>query len=78
VGIVDKTRGSEPAKELLLALLERFGPRRLIWSSFGRSLKDAKTILEKGLAFLSEEDRAAVLGEGARDLYPSLRKHRPS
>jgi L-fuconolactonase len=78
VNFVQRTLSSEPARELLLALLEHFGPRRLIWSSFGRSLKEASAILTKGLAFLSEEDRAAVLGEGARDLYPSLRKHRPS
>jgi predicted TIM-barrel fold metal-dependent hydrolase len=78
VNFIQRTLDSEPAKELLQAMLERFGPRRLIWSSFGRNLKDTKSILLKGLAFLTEEDRADVLGEGARDLYPTLRKHRPS
>jgi predicted TIM-barrel fold metal-dependent hydrolase len=78
VNFIQRTLDSEPAKELLQAMIERFGPRRLIWSSFGRNLKDTKSILLKGLAFLTEEDRADVLGEGARDLYPTLRKHRPS
>jgi hypothetical protein len=50
----------------------------LIWSSFGRSIKDAVEIMNRGFAFLSPEDRAGVLGEGARDLYPSLRKAMPS
>jgi predicted TIM-barrel fold metal-dependent hydrolase len=77
VNFVKQTTGSQPAKELLIALLEHFGPRRLIWSSFGRHLKESKGILLEGLAFLSEEDQAAVLGEGARDLYPSLRKSQP-
>ena len=77
VNFVKRTMESQPAKELLLALLEHFGPRRLIWSSFGRGLADSKGILLEGLAFLSEEDRAGVLGEGARDLYPSLRKYQP-
>ena len=77
VNFVKRTMESQPAKELLLALLEHFGPRRLIWSSFGRGIAESKGILLEGLAFLSEEDRAGVLGEGARDLYPSLRKYQP-
>ena len=78
VNFIRDTQENSAAHELLLALLEHFGPRRLIWSSFGRSVKDGVTILEKGLGFLSEEDRAGVLGEGARDLYPALRKGMPS
>lgn len=81
VRFVEQTTKSAAAHELLRALLEHFGPRRLIWSSFAqgdRPLKPFVDTLMQGLAFLSEEDRAGVLGEGARDLYPSLRKHRPS
>jgi predicted TIM-barrel fold metal-dependent hydrolase len=78
VNFVRDTMENPGAKELLLALLEHFGPRRLIWSSFGRKLKESVATLHKGLAFLSEEDRAGVLGEGARDLYPALRKGMPS
>lgn len=81
VAFIRKTMESPAAKELLMALLQHFGPRRLIWSSFStgnRPLKPALDTLQQGLAFLSEEDRAGVLGEGARDLYPSLRKNLPS
>ncbi len=81
VGFIGRTLTSEPARELLLALLQHFGPRRLIWSSFNtgnRPLKPLIETLQQGLAFLSEADRAGVLGEGARDLYPSLRKNLPS
>ena len=71
---VGQTLKSAAAKELLLALIEHYGPRRLIWSSFGRRLKEAVEVMKNGFAFLPEEDQAAVLGEGARDLYPSLRQ----
>ncbi|GEM_PF-6833303 len=81
VGFVARTLQSAPAHELLRALLQHFGPRRLIWSTFAtgnRPLKPLVETMEQGLAFLSETDRAGVLGEGARDLYPSLRQHLPS
>jgi L-fuconolactonase len=81
VNFVEQTQKSAAAKELLLALLEHFGPRRLIWSTFGsrsRPLAESLAVLVRGLDFLSDEDRAGVLGEGARDLYPALREHRPS
>jgi predicted TIM-barrel fold metal-dependent hydrolase len=63
---------------LLMALIETFGARRLIWSSFGQPLTTAVSVLDEGLASLSEDDRDGILGEGARDLYPSLRQNRPS
>jgi hypothetical protein len=44
-----------------------------MWSAFGQPLDQAVRILNEGLAPLSEDDRAGVLGEGARDLYPQLR-----
>lgn len=81
VGFIRQTLEDQAAKELLLALLQHFGPRRLIWSTFAqgkRSLKPYIETLEQGLAFLSEEDRAGVLGEGARDLYPALRTSMPA
>ncbi|HLF77238.1 MAG TPA: hypothetical protein VJB57_07055, partial [Dehalococcoidia bacterium] len=58
--------------------IEHFGSRRLIWSSFGRSIKEAVEIMTKGIAYLPQQDQDNILGEGARDLYPALRKGRPS
>lgn len=78
VDFAAETENSSPARELLLALIEQFGPRRLIWSTFARPLKPSVDIMMRALAFLSEADRSAVLGEGARDLYPILRQGRPS
>jgi predicted TIM-barrel fold metal-dependent hydrolase len=78
VNFVKQTMDNVLARELLDALLNRFGPRRLIWSSFGRAVKDAVQIMHKGFEFLPEKDRAGVLGEAARDLYPALRKGMPS
>ena len=78
VAFMDKTLTSPAAREPLDGLIEHFGPRRLIWSSFARSLKQSREILFKGLAHLSEADRDAVLGEGARDLYPALRAGVPA
>jgi predicted TIM-barrel fold metal-dependent hydrolase len=73
VNFVKHTTENAAARELLRALIERFGARRLMWSSFGQPLPRAVETLETGLAFLDEVDRNAILGEGARDLYPVLR-----
>jgi predicted TIM-barrel fold metal-dependent hydrolase len=73
VNFVKQTIDKPAARELLLALIERFGARRLMWSSFGQPLPQAIDVLTRGLAFLGEEDRSGILGEGARDLYPVLR-----
>lgn len=78
VNFMKQTVESEPAQELWHAILENYGPRRVIWSSFGRRLNESVGILNEALAPLSEQDRAGVLGEGARDLYPALRKGMPS
>lgn len=81
VAFMRKTLENTAAKELFQALVQHFGARRLIWSSFatgGRSLAPYIETMQKGVAFLSPEDQAGVLGEGARDLYPSLRQHLPS
>jgi predicted TIM-barrel fold metal-dependent hydrolase len=78
VNFVKRGMENQAARELLLALIERFGARRLMWSSFGQPLPKAIAILNEGLASLSQADRAGILGEGARDLYPSLRTSRPS
>jgi predicted TIM-barrel fold metal-dependent hydrolase len=74
VNFMKQTLEKEAPKELFLAMLKYYGPRRLIWSSFGRRLVEATQIMREGVAFLSEEDQAGVLGEGARDLYPALRR----
>jgi predicted TIM-barrel fold metal-dependent hydrolase len=73
VAFMEKTLTDPAARELFDGLIEHFGPRRLIWSSFARPLGKSREILFQGLVHLSEEDRDAVLGEGARDLYPALR-----
>ena len=78
VAFMEKTMSSPAARELFDALIEHFGARRLIWSSFARSLKQSHEVLLKGTAHLSEEDRNGVLGEGARDLYPALREKVPA
>ncbi len=78
VNFVKQATANEAARELLLALVERFGARRLMWSSFGQPLPRAVAILTEGLASFSDADRAGILGEGARDLYPELRTSRPT
>jgi L-fuconolactonase len=78
VNFVKQTTANSAANELLHALMQAFGARRLMWSSFGQPLPKAVAILREGLASLDEVDRAGILGEGARDLYPSLRDNLPS
>ena len=78
VNFMRQTMENAAARELLDALIEHFGSRRLIWSSFGRSIKEAVEIMTKGIAYLPQQDQDNILGEGARDLYPALRKGRPS
>jgi predicted TIM-barrel fold metal-dependent hydrolase len=73
VNFIRQTTQSSAARELLLALIEHFGARRLMWSSFGQPLPKAIAILNEGLASLGKEDQVGILGEGARDLYPALR-----
>ena len=73
VGFIKQTTENPAARELLLALIERFGARRLMWSSFGQPLAKAIATMQEGVAFLSAEDRDGILGEAARDLYPVLR-----
>ncbi len=76
VNFVKQTSEDAAARELLLALVDRFGARRLMWSSFGQPLPKAIGTLTEGLAFLPEDARNGILGEGARDLYPALRAGR--
>jgi len=73
VNFVKQTTENNAARDLLLALIERFGARRLMWSSFGQPLPAAIAILTEGLAFLPEDTRNGILGEAARDLYTALR-----
>src|SRR5688572_2686496 len=73
-----QTMEKPEAKELLDALIATYGSRRLIWSSFGRKIAEATEIMKQGVASLSQEDQDNILGEGARDLYPALRKGMPS
>jgi predicted TIM-barrel fold metal-dependent hydrolase len=78
INFVKQTIQDGAAKDLLRALIDRFSARRLIWSSFGQALPGAIANLQDGLAWLPEDDRLAILGEGARDLYPALRDGLPS
>jgi predicted TIM-barrel fold metal-dependent hydrolase len=73
VSFIKQATDDAAARELLLALIEQYGARRLMWSSFGQSLEKAIATLQQGLAGLSASDREGILGEGARDLYPVLR-----
>lgn len=82
VGFMKQTLEDPAARELLVALIERYGAHRLIWSSFIRPLKDpplseSVRIMHDGVAFLSQPDQDGVLGGGARNLYPALRSARP-
>jgi predicted TIM-barrel fold metal-dependent hydrolase len=74
VNFIRQTTENAAARELLLALIQKFGARRLMWSSFGQPLDKAIATLQHGLAGLSVSDRDGILGEGARDLYPVLRE----
>ena len=78
VNFMAQTMENAAAHELLLALIEHFGSRRLIWSSFGRAVEDAVKIMTKGVSSLPQQDQDNILGEGARDLYPALRRGTPS
>jgi len=73
------TRGERQAREVLDALLARFGPRRLMWSAFypsrqERPYAESVRLLREALAFLPPPDRDWILGGTARDLYPVLRR----
>ena len=41
-----------------------------MWSSFRAAAAKSHRTLTEGLAFLPEDARNGILGEGARDLYP--------
>jgi predicted TIM-barrel fold metal-dependent hydrolase len=57
--------------------VEAFGAQRMAWGSnfpaTSGTLRDILTTAEKGLACLSEEDRAWIFGKTAQKLYPGLR-----
>jgi predicted TIM-barrel fold metal-dependent hydrolase len=76
-GFIEEMRTGEAARELLHALIERFGARRLLWTTFGVRMRESVQATLDALTFLAEADRSAIVGQAARDLYPSLREHLP-
>jgi L-fuconolactonase len=73
-GDVKKEKAS--AQTFFPRLVEAFGARRLAWgSNFPTSTGTLSEILataQRGLACLSEEDRAWIFGKTAQKLYPAL------
>jgi predicted TIM-barrel fold metal-dependent hydrolase len=64
-------------RALLEALLDAYGPDRLLWSAFYPSLQrrpyvESVELLRASLSFLSASEQRAVLGGAALALYPAL------
>ncbi|WP_287812584.1 amidohydrolase family protein [Pseudomonas sp.] len=74
-GDVEKDKAS--AETFFPRVVEAFGAQRMAWgSNFPTSpgtLKDILATAEKGLACLTDEDRAWIFGKTALTLYPALR-----
>lgn len=72
----DVQRGEASAVTFFPRVVEVFGSHRLAWgSNFPASegtLQDNFAVAKKGLACLSAEDQAWILGETAQRLYPAL------
>jgi L-fuconolactonase len=71
-------RGRSTPKEFFSYLLERFGPRRIMWGSnfpatHDRSFKEQVELAREDLAFLPREDKRWLFGETALSLWPALR-----
>jgi predicted TIM-barrel fold metal-dependent hydrolase len=73
----DAAKGQATPESFFTMLVDRFGPERIICSSYfpGRDDNYAGVIehFRTTLSFLSAERQQAILGETARTLYPSLR-----
>jgi predicted TIM-barrel fold metal-dependent hydrolase len=74
-GDVEKEKAS--AETFFPRVVQAFGAQRMAWgSNFPTSpgtLKEILATAQKGLACLSEEDRAWIFGKTAQALYPALR-----
>lgn len=77
--IVAAREGGGTPQELYTKLVEVFGAKHIMWSSNYPAhphlggLKERLDISKQELAFLSEEDRAWILGRTALAFYPSWR-----
>ena len=73
----DVEKGEASADTFFTKVVAAFGAQRLAWgSNFPTSPGTLKGILstaQRGLACLSEEDRAWIFGKTAQHLYPALR-----
>jgi predicted TIM-barrel fold metal-dependent hydrolase len=80
---IDETnKGKSTHQAFFETFIERFGARRLMWASFFPAYRATPEAPIKGLidhvraklSFLTQRDLDLVLGETARDLYPSIRQ----
>jgi predicted TIM-barrel fold metal-dependent hydrolase len=60
------------------ALLDIFGPDRLLWGSnfpatYDRGLKERLDLAMEELSFLSQQDRRKLFAENSQALWPPLR-----
>ncbi|MFM9967240.1 MAG: amidohydrolase family protein [Burkholderiales bacterium] len=72
-----------PARDLMMAMLEHFGARRMLWSSFypsqrQRTLQANVEVMRTSLSYLDATDIDWILGGAARELYPTLKKGMPN
>jgi predicted TIM-barrel fold metal-dependent hydrolase len=78
--------GASTTQDLLKAVLERFGAKRMMWGSNipsvwerhmqGASYKDMVDLAKTSISFASEEDQRWFLSETARSVYPGLLRNR--
>jgi L-fuconolactonase len=71
-------KGKSNIRDFFGRLLDRFGPRRLMWGSnfpatHDRSLKAQLELALDALSFVTEDDRRWLFGETALTLWPALR-----
>jgi L-fuconolactonase len=78
VSIYAAGKGKSSAADFFRRLLDRFGPRRMMWGSnfpatHDRSLKAQLELAIDALSFTTEDERRWLFGESARTLWPALR-----
>ncbi len=71
-------KGKSSVTDFFRRLLDRFGPRRLMWGSnfpatHDRGLKEQLGLALGSLSFVTEDDRRWLFGETALTLWPTLR-----
>ena len=79
--IEDARKGKSNPQAFFEAFISKFGARRLMWGSFFPANRATPEAPYKGLvdrvreelSFLQQDDRDWLLGETARNLFPSLR-----